>query len=500
MSNGVHGTRRSKAFTTNPSEGGGEWGWRDAAAGVALFLLGFAVRVRELGLAQSVCFDETYFGSFTNCYLNGTYFVDVHPPLGKLILFWGGCLFGYSGTLSFPEPRKGQQYEDGSFVRLRLVNCVFSSCVGVCLYVFLRENGASQISGVIVGVLMGMDDVLVTEGRFILTDGILHFGVGVALVGIGWLMSGCGKGAGGEARLILSAILTGTVMCMKQTAWGLCPMAVMMLYVGTGGDLTRLVRYGVYLAMGFTLIYVGSYEIHMQKLPKMSKDSFSVCGELYEWILSSTEEQKRVWEKCRSRPLLERVWVLTRYVHAINFGDLEEGEEDRYAWWDFVGGWKETLTFSVNTPTPIVEHLCVPNVLIVVMSVITGLVQLWFIGMKECEGGEVDRRWSLSWKWGLVSVGCLMSFLPFAFIRRTIYLYHSAIPTIIGLAGYGMMIDAIDAGGSRKGRIAGLMSVLVVYVWHVMTREDMYGRDVGFAGWKVNELSLSRYLRGLYKQ
>jgi dolichyl-phosphate-mannose--protein O-mannosyl transferase len=38
-------------------------------------------------------FDEYHFGRFTNQYTAGTFLFDIHPPLGKLVLYFVGRLF-----------------------------------------------------------------------------------------------------------------------------------------------------------------------------------------------------------------------------------------------------------------------------------------------------------------------------------------------------------------------------------------------------------------------
>jgi len=44
---------------------------------------------------------EYHFGKFVNWYLSGTYFFDIHPPLGKLILTAAARFGGYGGTDTF---------------------------------------------------------------------------------------------------------------------------------------------------------------------------------------------------------------------------------------------------------------------------------------------------------------------------------------------------------------------------------------------------------------
>ncbi|XP_060790023.1 protein O-mannosyl-transferase 2 isoform X2 [Neoarius graeffei] len=82
-----------------------------------LLLLSACTRFYKLTEPPHVCWDETHFGKMGSYYINRTFFFDVHPPLGKMLIGLAGYLTGYDGTFPFIKP--GDRYEHHNYWGMR---------------------------------------------------------------------------------------------------------------------------------------------------------------------------------------------------------------------------------------------------------------------------------------------------------------------------------------------------------------------------------------------
>ena len=58
--------------------------------------------------------------SILSRYINRTFFFDVHPPLGKMLIGGVGYATGYNGTFPFEKP--GDLYLDHNYLGMRIVS------------------------------------------------------------------------------------------------------------------------------------------------------------------------------------------------------------------------------------------------------------------------------------------------------------------------------------------------------------------------------------------
>lgn len=143
------------------------------AAFLVVVCLALGTRLYKISEPDHVCWDETHFGKMGSWYINRTFFFDVHPPLGKMLIGLSGKLTGYNGTFAFGKP--GDKYEDHNYVGMRIFCALLGSMVGPFSFVIVWELSRSLNAAVLSSLLITFDVGLVTLSQYILLDPILMF-------------------------------------------------------------------------------------------------------------------------------------------------------------------------------------------------------------------------------------------------------------------------------------------------------------------------------------
>lgn len=169
-----------------PSPKRAAWGsprWHAAGrwALVALVtLLSFATRFHRLDQPAHICWDETHFGKMGSYYINRTFFFDVHPPLGKMLIGLAGYLSGYDGTFLFQKP--GDNYEHHSYIGMRGFCAFLGSLLIPLAYLTVLELSKSLPAALLTAALLIFDTGCLTLSQYILLDPILMFFIMASLL------------------------------------------------------------------------------------------------------------------------------------------------------------------------------------------------------------------------------------------------------------------------------------------------------------------------------
>ncbi|KAF8075850.1 glycosyltransferase family 39 protein [Lyophyllum atratum] len=136
-------------------------------------LVAAGVRLFRLSKPNSVVFDEVHFGKFASKYIKTQYFVDVHPPLAKLLITLAAFLFGYDGQFDFKDI--GKIYEHVPYVAMRMVPATLGVATVPLAYLTLRALDCRATTALLASLFITFENGLVTQSRHILLDSPLIF-------------------------------------------------------------------------------------------------------------------------------------------------------------------------------------------------------------------------------------------------------------------------------------------------------------------------------------
>ncbi|KAK5599219.1 Protein O-mannosyl-transferase 2 [Crenichthys baileyi] len=142
--------------------------------------LSLATRLYKITEPPHVCWDETHFGKMGSYYINRTFFFDVHPPLGKMLIALAGYMTGYDGTFPFVKP--GDKYEHHNYWGMRGFCAVLGSFLPVFAYLIVQELSRSHTAAIITATLLIFDTGCITISQYILLDPILMFFIMAAVL------------------------------------------------------------------------------------------------------------------------------------------------------------------------------------------------------------------------------------------------------------------------------------------------------------------------------
>ena len=149
-----------------------------------LTIVACAVRLFKIYQPTSVVFDEVHFGGFASKYIKGKFFMDVHPPLAKLMLTLAGYLAGFDGSFDFKDIGKDYLEPGVPYVAMRFLPAVCGILVVPIAFWTLRTWGVTSSSAALGAALVIFENGLVTQSRFILLDSPLV--LFTAFTGLAW--------------------------------------------------------------------------------------------------------------------------------------------------------------------------------------------------------------------------------------------------------------------------------------------------------------------------
>ncbi|XP_030382543.1 protein O-mannosyl-transferase 2 [Scaptodrosophila lebanonensis] len=139
----------------------------------AVCLATLCTRFYKVTEPDHICWDETHFGKMGSWYINRTFFFDVHPPLGKMLIGLSGYLTGYNGKFAFEKP--GDKYNETRYQGMRYFCTTLGALIIPIGFDTVYDLTGSNEAALLAAAFLVFDVGLLTLNQYILLDPILLF-------------------------------------------------------------------------------------------------------------------------------------------------------------------------------------------------------------------------------------------------------------------------------------------------------------------------------------
>lgn len=411
---------------------------------MAITFLAFSTRLWRIHFPEEIVFDEVYFGNFTNFYLKRTYFFDIHPPLGKLIMAGIAYVSQYPGNILFSGKTEGVYLDnETSYVTLRMTPAFFQSLCFPLIYATMKILDFNKMTAVIATTSLMFETSMLTEGIFILSDGLLHFFVCLHIFCLS-----CFLRSPTSIRLLITGLSLGGAISCKNTALGL---VILNFIYQVHWILTYLPPITEIIYRAFTyfwtvsIIFVGSFIIHFGVL-KYHGMGEEVIDKVYRdtLLLNTSYGGLR-----NSGPyLLSKIFNLNLVMHLSNMRiSKPHPYESSPLYWPLLKD--KWIVFWSKKDNNLV--LCLGNPVVFWITTLFIILVPFAQVMNHIDSRNI-----------FLFLGWALSYFPFFLIPRSLYLYHYIIPMIFAVMNMAAFIDTYFSKKIRPYIQLILMASIVI--------------------------------------
>ena len=407
----------------------------DAFFLVFITTFSFATRFWIIQHPNAVTFDEIYFGNFTNYYITGSYFYDIHPPFSKMLMALFAYISDYDGTIDF-EDNFAFEYPSEDYITLRLTPAFFSSLCAPLIYLTIRLSSFSHTAAFVGSLFLILDTSMLTEQRFILSDGMLHFFTCLFLAFYTFTLNHREYAKNNMILTIISGFLLGMPCSTKNTAWGLMAyVAFIEIYesfqqysINTKEFYFDVISRGLSLFLPLFTVYLSSFLLHIILLPYAGPGiDFLSFKEAKQFFFKERANFSLHARRLSHPSLLKRFFTLIVDMHIGNMDmtEFHPSQSRPLNWPLLTGRWVDFWGDGDSR----VE--CIGNPVIYYIVFISIFITLLYVK---------NEKYSIAIR---NIVGWAVSYFPFYLVPRTMYLYHYIIPLIFGCMNAGITLDYI---------------------------------------------------------
>lgn len=407
---------------------------------IVLTFISYWTRHYRIQFPEVMCFDETHFGKFNNGYVTHEYFFDIHPPTAKLLIYALSKAFQYDGSLDFVE----YYYKNSQYINLRQIPAMFASFCAPLIYLAAKCYGLSRAAQITASIMIICETSMITEGRFLLTDGILHFFVCLAIFSLGNLWSKNLNSFEWYMASIFAGFCIGFAISTKFTALSLTLLCAFQVSLQVIREMPfdvfnmclEIVTRGVVIVVFVLSVYFLSFATHIQLLPFIGPGKGFLYEEFQHQLINKSTPPYDWTKRMHGPGLIPNIILLNERMNFYNMG-LTGSHPSGSSWYQwpflrakFVAIWSGTRANILTATQP--------------FNVVTSTFAAFCFVFISIFFFNFSKQYTANYF--LVSiffVGYFTSLVPFILVPRSLFLYHFIIPLIFGIVLYSALLDKL---------------------------------------------------------
>lgn len=416
-------------------------------------IISLTTHLLKIGQPASVIFDEVYFGNFTNFYHYGEYYFDIHPPLGKLLLYGCSLISRYQAKEVYSHI--GAPLNQKEITKLRIWPALFGAARSPILYIALKFLNVSPQWCFTVALIISFDNALLIESRTVLIESFLSFFACLTLLATSIIIRKPEKRKVNIYVIcILAGLSAGSTVSIKFTGSGVAVMLVFAIFIHY--PFIEAFKMSFICALSGLTIFIGQFLVHYQLLPKRGdgcRFQPLYCAYL-EYGPSLNESTNKMYESYQlhypKRNIFYYIVDLIKVMLSSNFAiHVQHSYSSKWWQWPLMCG-KMTYLWVENDK----QLWCIGNPVVWysgLIGIITYTIYSFF---------KFDVRSNI---W--ILLGYIISYFPFSLIKRVMWNYHYFIPLQISLIAGAIAANAIKPRAYIVPALicAGSFALYIVY-------------------------------------
>jgi dolichyl-phosphate-mannose-protein mannosyltransferase len=408
--------------------------------------------VHNFWIPQALFWDENYHIASAQKYLNGVYFMEPHPPLGKLVIAAGEKILNlnqkddqFINTDYATNPPEGFNFTSYRFFPVILAWLTVPLLFGI--FLLLTRN---TLWSTLLSFLYIFDNALMVHVRSAMLEStMLFFG---CLAILGFLLALERKNEPKKFRTAALLFGIGFAGILTTKAFGL----ILILLIPALAWMLRpqwkiLSRFVAWSALSFAIVYIGVWQTHFtigsRVNPSLPDQGYYQASEQYKDLLASGRNRSLLFFPVMIRDSWNFVGHYQRGVPKLDLCKNDENGSPTILWpfggrtinyrWETPDGHSYRYLYLV--PNPVVWAI---GLLGIVLSVVLLLGSMFF----PSEDTRLKRPFLM-----LTFLGLYVSYMiVVSHIDRVMYLYHYFLPLVFSFLLFALALEEIRRFGKWK--------------------------------------------------